>query len=233
MLTVTDLRVSYGAIRALDGVSLNVGRGETVALVGANGAGKSSLLKAIMGLVPSAGEIALEGTGSLLGASPHKIARAGLRAVPEGGAVFNGMTVRENLQVGHASGASPLDEDAAFDDVFVRFPKLGQRLDQQAGTLSGGERQMLAIARALVGAPTVLLLDEPSFGLAPVMVDEVFSMIDMLTTGGLTILLVEQNARRALALASRGYVIEQGRIVAEGSSEQLSADARIVDAYLG
>ncbi|MGA8988112.1 ABC transporter ATP-binding protein [Aeromicrobium sp.] len=233
MLTITDLKVSYGAIKALEGVSLTVGRGETVALVGANGAGKSSLLKAIMGLVSATGEVTVEGTGPILGRSPHKIARSGLRAVPEGGAVFNGMTVRENLQVGFASGASRLDEAGAFDDAFLRFPKLGQRLDQLAGTLSGGERQMLAIARALVGAPSVLLLDEPSFGLAPVVVDEVFAMIEMLTSGGLTILLVEQNARRALSLASRGYVIEQGSIVVEGASEQLSADSRIVDAYLG
>ena len=232
MFEVKDLSVSYGAISALRKVSLTVGQGETVAIVGANGAGKSTLLKAIMGMVSATGNVTF-GRSQLIGMPTHQIARLGLRTVPEGGAVFYGMTVKENLQVGYVEGDGSRSADEAFEDVYARFPKLAQRTNQLAGTLSGGERQMLAIARALLGGPRVLLLDEPSFGLAPVVVDEVFDLIDSLTASGLTILLVEQNARRALTTAQRGYVMEQGEMVADGLAAELLEDDAIVEAYLG
>lgn len=232
MFKIHELSVSYGTIRALRSVNLTVGQGETVAIVGANGAGKSTLLKAIMGLVPATGSIVFEDS-QLVGMPTHRIARLGLRDVPEGGTVFYGMTVKENLQVGYAEGQKTRAAEESFEEEYSRFPKLAQRSNQLAGTLSGGERQMLAIARALIGGPRALLLDEPSFGLAPVVVDEVFDLIDSLTSSGLTIVLVEQNARRALTIAQRGYVMEQGVVVAEGAAAELLDDDAIIEAYLG
>jgi branched-chain amino acid transport system ATP-binding protein len=226
---IKDLTVRYGSIEALSGVSLRVEAGETVALVGANGAGKSSLLRAIMGLTPSVGEVDFGGV-DLVGMQPYRVARLGIRMVPEGGAVFNDMSVLENLQMGLPPGTKSSE---GVDWVYDSFPKLSDRSTQLAGTLSGGERQMLAIARALLGKPKLLLLDEPSFGLAPVIVDEVFSLISGLVAEGLTILLVEQNARRALSVANRGYVLEKGRVVLDGDSAGLLRDATVVDAYLG
>ena len=233
LLEVEQLVAGYGPIRALDGVSLSVEPGELVAIIGANGAGKTTLLMAISGVVrPRAGGIRLAGR-SLVGLPPHEVMRAGIGHAPEGRRIFPRLTVRENLELGGYAQDDRARLARDIDEACGLFPVLGQRLGQLGGTLSGGEQQMLAIARALVGRPRLLLLDEPSLGLAPLIVAKVFEVIQALSTRGIGVLLVEQNARAALRLASRGWVLETGRVTLTGSGAELAADRRVRDAYLG
>src|SRR6476646_4039792 len=229
LLRLDGVSVAYGKRRALDGVSLAVAAGEIVTLLGANGSGKSTTLRAISGLVrPATGRVVFDGR-DITRAAPDAIVVAGVGHVPEGREIFPEFTVRENLLVGgHTAPRAAVTERA-----FALFPVLGQRARQLAGTLSGGEQQMLAIARALMIRPRLLLLDEPSLGLSPRLAREIFDVIARLNAEGTTILLVEQNARRALALASRAYVLETGRMVVDGPAAALAADPRIRAAYLG
>jgi branched-chain amino acid transport system ATP-binding protein len=233
MLRVTDLHVGYGAIRALKGVTLEVNAGEVVALIGANGAGKSTLLRTISGLLkPSAGDVAFE-ERSIRGLAEDKIVRLGLLQVQEGRGILTRMTVQENLEMG-AYGRS--DRTAIRQDmemVFAKFPVLSDRRRQFGATLSGGEQQMLAIGRALMARPKLLMLDEPSLGLAPLLVNEIFRIIMDFKREGRTILLVEQNARKALQCADRGYVLETGNLVLTGSGEALLNSEEVQAAYLG
>ena len=232
LLGLDGVSVAYGKRRALDGVSLTVAAGEIVTLLGANGSGKSTTLRTISGLVcPSAGRVVFDGR-DITRAAPDAIVAAGVGHVPEGREIFPEFTVRENLLVGgHTAPRAAVAE--ATERAFVLFPVLGQRARQLAGTLSGGEQQMLAIARALMIRPRLLLLDEPSLGLSPRLAREIFDVIARLNAEGTTILLVEQNARRALALASRAYVLETGRVVVAGPARELAVDPRIRAAYLG
>jgi branched-chain amino acid transport system ATP-binding protein len=231
-LEIRALSVRYGGRRALDDVSLTVGAGEIVTLLGANGSGKSTTLRAISGLVRPAGGTIHWG-GRDLGALPaDAIVSAGIGHVPEGRDIFVDFTVLENLQAGAHTVASR-DIPARLEAAYALFPVLHERRRQRAGTLSGGEQQMLAIARALMSRPRLLLLDEPSLGLAPRLVAEIFRVIRTVNAEGVAVLLVEQNARAALAIADRGYVLETGRLVVEGRSEALAADSRIRAAYLG
>mgnify|MGYP000971913650 CR=1 FL=1 len=232
VLAVQDLWVSYKGIKALRGVDLHVNRGEMVALIGSNGAGKSTLLNALSRTVtPQKGVVTFNGQ-TINRIPPHKVSRLGLLQVPEGRQVLPDMTVLENLQLGTLALGS---RKSAYDlaDVFALFPILEERASQLAGTLSGGERQMLAVGRALVGAPEILLLDEPSLGLSPIMTDQVFNALVKLNRDGMTILLVEQNAYRALACTSRAYVLERGEISMHGPSADLIKDPRIIESYLG
>jgi branched-chain amino acid transport system ATP-binding protein len=233
LLTVRDLSVQYGAIRALRGISLEVGKGEVVALIGSNGAGKSSTLRAVSGMVrPSKGAVRFRGedTTSL---PSHQLVARGMSHAPEGRGIFHNLSVEENLALGaylrrdHAAVAKDKDH------VLSLFPVLAQRQRQQAGTLSGGEQQMLAIARALMSRPTLLLLDEPSLGLAPQIIERIFSTLRAVNAEGVSLLLVEQNAQIALALAHRGYVLETGEIILSGPGKQLLVDPRVREAYLG
>jgi branched-chain amino acid transport system ATP-binding protein len=232
MLEVRDLHVYYGEIHALKGASLSIGRGEIVALLGPNGAGKTTTLRAISGLLaPRTGSVALEGRG-LVGVLPHDIVRLGIAHVPEGRRIFNRLTVAENLEMGaYVRSDGAIRED--MERVFTLFPRLRERRTQVAGTLSGGEQQMLAIGRALMARPRLLLLDEPSMGLAPVLVEQIFATIQDINRQGTPILLVEQNAAMALTIAQRGYVLETGAIVLEGSARELGDNADIRRAYLG
>lgn len=229
LLDVRALHVHYGGIRALHGIDLHVEEGEIVALLGANGAGKSTTLRAISGLVPSTGEVHFEGK-RIQGMRADRISRAGLRHVPEGRRIFARMTVRENLDLG---GFGLHDTAAARKEVLETFPRLLERMDQPAGTLSGGEQQMLAIGRALIASPRLLMLDEPSLGLAPVLVQTIFGVIASIRKRGTTILLVEQNARQALRIADRAYVLENGNITREAPAASLLDDDAIIAAYLG
>ncbi len=232
MLSVDALDVAYGEIRALKGVALEVGRGEIVALLGNNGAGKTTTLKTISGLLrPKRGTVTLDGE-PLVGVPPHEIVLRGIAHVPEGRRIFNRLTVRENLMMG-----AYLRRDAGIandlDRVFALFPRLEERIGQVAGTLSGGEQQMLAIGRALMLSPRLLLLDEPSMGLAPVLVEQIFDTVADINHQGTTILLVEQNAAMALSIAHRGYVLETGTIALTGTAAELSDNADVRRAYLG
>jgi branched-chain amino acid transport system ATP-binding protein len=233
LLEVRDLEAGYGPIRALDRVSLDVGDGELVALIGANGAGKTTLLMAISGVVPPRGGSLRFAGGGLGGLRPHEVMRLGVGHAPEGRRIFPRLTVRENLELGGFTQTDRGRLKRDIDEACGLFPVLGERMDQLGGTLSGGEQQMLAIARALVGHPRLLLLDEPSLGLAPLIVARVFEVIASLSARGIAVLLVEQNARAALKLANRGYVLETGRITLTGSGAELAADRRVRDAYLG
>ncbi len=232
MLAVEEVRSSYGRIEALHGVSLDVAAGEIVTLVGANGAGKTTLLRAISGVQPiSAGRIRF-GARRLDGISAHVRVALGIAQVPEGRQVFAPLSVEDNLRLGGWTRRSErLDAELAW--VYELFPALASRRRVSAGTLSGGEQQMLAIGRALMAKPRLLLLDEPSMGLAPMLVDQILDVVRSLKQGGLTVLLVEQNARAALAIADRGYVVETGRIATSGSAGELLADDRVRAAYLG
>ncbi len=234
MLEVRDLTTTYGGIVALRGASLSVPRGRIVALIGANGAGKTTLLNTICGVVRAAsGEVRFDGA-ALLGEPTHRVARRGVLMVPEGRQILGPLSVRENLELGRLAAAHrPQDAKTDIEKVFVLFPRLRERADGQAGLLSGGEQQMLAIGRALMGAPQVLLLDEPSLGLAPKVVAQVFAALRALNEAGLTILLVEQKARRALEIAHDGYVMERGQIVFSGAAADLQREPRIVEHYLG
>lgn len=231
MLDVTQLRVKYGEAMAVRGVSLSVPQGAIVVLLGANGAGKSSTLNAIMGLVPAAGGISFEGA-DLSGLPTEAIVQRGLSLTPEGRRVFPGLTVAENLHLGGAAHASGQALAQRIEAELTRFPILRERYHQKAGLLSGGEQQMLAIARALMPAPRLLLLDEPSLGLAPLIVDQVFDLILSLKARGITILLVEQNAARALEIADHGYVLQTGEIVLAGAGQELAASDLVKQAYL-
>ena len=234
MLELSDITTAYGGIVAVRGVTLRVPAGATVVLIGSNGAGKTTLLHSICGVCrPSAGEITLRGE-KITGAPPHRIARKGILLVPEGRQILGPLSVRENLELGRlALGGRPAGTDASLSAVYALFPRLKERENQIAGSLSGGEQQMLAIGRALMGRPEILLLDEPSLGLAPKVVALVFEALARLNRAGLTILLVEQNARRALEIAQYAYVMERGRIVDEGASERLRGDPNIQSHYLG
>jgi branched-chain amino acid transport system ATP-binding protein len=232
VLAVEEVRSSYGRIEALHGVSLDVAAGEIVTLVGANGAGKSTLLRAISGVQPvSAGRIRFEAR-RLDGIAAHARVALGIAQVPEGRQVFAPLSVEDNLRLGGwTRRGERLDAELAW--VYELFPALASRRRVSAGTLSGGEQQMLAIGRALMAKPRLLLLDEPSMGLAPMLVDQILDVVRSLKQGGLTVLLVEQNARAALAIADRGYVVETGRIATSGSAGELLADDRVRAAYLG
>ena len=233
MLRVTDLEVYYGAIHALKGLSLEVNEGEIVTLIGANGAGKSTTLRTISGLIaPKSGTITFEGT-NIAGKGAHEIVRAGISQVPEGRRIFAEMTVLENLELGAFTRSDKDGIAADMEMVFTRFPRLKERITQQAGTLSGGEQQMLAMGRALMSRPRLLLLDEPSMGLAPLLIKEIFSIIVDINKAGTTILLVEQNANMALSIADRAYVLETGRITLSGDAKELAASEDVRKAYLG
>lgn len=232
MLTIRNLHTSYSGIHALRGATVRVRKGEMVALIGANGAGKSTLLNSISGVVQAqTGSIEFDGR-EIANQSPWLTARAGLLQVPEGRQIIPDLTVLENLQVGTtARGARA--PTYSLKDVYTLFPILLERATQLAGSLSGGQQQMLAIGRALMGAPRMLLLDEPSLGLAPLVINQVFAALRKINQQGLTVLLVEQNARKALELTSRAYVLDQGVIVAEGTSQSLADDPNIASHYLG
>ena len=232
LLSVRDLHVSYGAIKAVRGISFDIERGEIVTLIGANGAGKSTTLNTIAGLIkPDGGSIELSGE-SIVGVRPHRIVEKGLALCPEGRRVFTRMSVAENLDMG---GYTRTDAENAetIKVVYERFPRLRERVGQSAGTMSGGEQQMLAMGRALMSKPDLLMLDEPSMGLAPILVQEIFDIIKELNRQGTTILLVEQNASMALSIADRGYVLEVGRTVKSGSGKELLHDDDVRKAYLG
>ena len=232
MLKVEDLHVYYGSIHAIKGVSFEVNEGEIVTLIGANGAGKSTTLNTVAGLLkPRHGHISFEGN-EVAGMPASKIVPHGMALCPEGRRVFQQMTVRENLEMGGFT--RPASEIAAsIDDVFERFPRLKERHKQIAGTLSGGEQQMLAMSRALMSHPKLMMLDEPSMGLAPLLVEQIFDIIGELNRAGTTILLVEQNAQMALSIANRAYVLETGNIVKEGDAHLLMNDDDVRKAYLG
>ena len=233
LLNVKDLKVSYGGINAVKGIDLHVNQGELVALIGANGAGKSSSMKAIAGLLtPSTGEIhfANQETRKL---PAYELVRLGLGMVPEGRGVFKRMTILENLQMGAYLKTNPRDIERKLEEVYSYFPRLKERLSQLAGTLSGGEQQMVAMGRAMMAEPKLLLLDEPSMGLSPIMVETIFDVVRSLSSSGMTILLVEQNARLALQMADRAYVMESGLITLSGSGKDLLEDSRVRAAYLG
>lgn len=231
VLSTRNLSISYGLIKAVREVSFSLKRGEIAALIGANGAGKTSVLRALSGMLPFNGEILLQGR-SIRGLSPDKLLRRGLAHVPEGRGIFSNLTVLENLTL--ASWIRKKNEvSSAFEEVFFLFPRLKERSAQKAGTLSGGEQQMLALARALVARPTVLLLDEPSMGLAPLVLKDIFQKIAEINKKGTTLLLVEQNANLALRYASAAYVMETGSIVRRGAAKEMLQDPAIKAAYLG
>ncbi|MGO8919532.1 MAG: ABC transporter ATP-binding protein [Stellaceae bacterium] len=234
MLEIAGLDLFYGDAQALDGVSLSVAAGEIVAIVGANGAGKTSLIRTVFGMEqPRRGSIRFEGR-EIAGTPPHRICNLGIGQVAEGRQVFPNMTVHENLEMGAAVPRARAGAGAALARVLALFPPLAERRRQLAGTLSGGEQQMLAIARCLMGQPRLVMLDEPSLGLAPVVVDEVFRVVRELNQrDGLTLVLVEQNVAQSLTLAHRGYVLENGRIVMQGGGAELLADDRVRKAYIG
>jgi len=233
LLEAKDLNVYYGAIHALQGVSFSVGEGEIVSLIGANGAGKSTTLKTISGLLrPRVGDVLLRGE-SLKTMPAQDIVRRGVIHVPEGRKIFAPLTVQENLEMGAFTRKDAGEIRTNLERVFKSFPRLKERLSQLGGTLSGGEQQMLAIGRGLMAQPQVLLLDEPSMGLAPILVEEIFSIIKEINAQGVAILLVEQNALMALSVANRGYVLETGQIVLEGTGQELLQNPQVMKAYLG
>ena len=233
MLKVENINVYYGAIHALKGISVEVKQGEIVTLIGANGAGKSTILRTISGLLRAkTGDIVFE--GNAIGGMPaEEIVRKGISQVPEGRRIFANMTVAENLELGAYIRTDKAGIRKDIDKVFERFPRLGERRAQVAGTLSGGEQQMLAIGRGLMSQPKLMLLDEPSMGLAPLLVKEIFSIIQEINASGTTILLVEQNAHMALSIADRGYVLETGEVVLAGQAEELIDNDEVRCAYLG
>lgn len=233
MLTLDNVSVNYGAIEALTGISMHVEKGEVVTLIGANGAGKTTTLKTISGVVQTgSGEILFDGE-RIDQVSSHVIAARGIAHVPEGRRLFPMMSVRENLELGAIRSDARRIRSESFERVFTYFPRLKERERQMAGTLSGGEQQMAAIARGLMARPRLLILDEPSHGLAPIIVQEMFETIQTINREGITVLLVEQNVRQSLKLAARAYVIENGRVVLEGRGSDLLDDRRVQESYLG
>lgn len=233
MLEVKDIQVYYGVIQAIKGVSFHVEEGEVIALIGANGAGKTTILHTISGLLaPKAGSVLFEGK-DITKIPGHKIVSMGMAHVPEGRRVFAQLTVLQNLKMGAYTRKDKEEVSQTLKDVFGRFPRLEERQNQLAGTLSGGEQQMLAMGRALMSRPKILLMDEPSMGLSPIFVNEIFDIIQEVSKGGTTVLLVEQNAKKALSIADRAYVLETGNIVLEGRAQDLLNDDSIKKAYLG
>lgn len=233
MLEVKDLQVFYGMIQAIKGISFEVNEGETVALIGANGAGKTTTLHTITGLLsPKKGSVVFEGK-EITKVPAHKIVSLGMAHVPEGRRVFAQLSVYQNLKMGAYTRKDKAEIDEMLETVYKRFPRLKERQSQMAGTLSGGEQQMLAMGRALMSKPKIVLLDEPSMGLSPILVNEIFDIIQSLNKAGTTVLLVEQNAKKALSIADRAYVLETGRIVQSGDAQVLLNDESIKKAYLG
>ena len=233
MLEVKDLQVYYGMIQAIKGISFEVNAGEVIALIGANGAGKTTTLHTITGLVPAkAGSIVFEGV-DLLKTPAHKIVSLGMAHVPEGRRNFQQLTVYENLKLGAYTRKNKQEIQESFARVYKRFPRLEERKNQVAGTLSGGEQQMLAMGRALMSHPKIILMDEPSMGLSPIFVSEIFDIIREISESGTTVLLVEQNAKKALSIADRAYVLETGNIVLSGDAKDLMNDDSVKKAYLG
>ena len=233
LLKIKGLKVAYGGIQAVKGVDFEVRDGELVSLIGSNGAGKTTTMKAITGLLPFGdGDIEYLGK-SIKGQGPWDLVKQGLAMVPEGRGIFTRMTITENLQMGAYIRTDKPEIEADIDKVFTLFPRLKERKDQLAGTMSGGEQQMLAMGRALMSRPKVLLLDEPSMGLSPIMVDKIFEVVRDVYAQGVTVLLVEQNASRALAIADRGYVMESGLITMTGPARQMLDDPKVRAAYLG
>ena len=233
MLKIDNIDVYYGAIHALKGITLEVNKGEIVTLIGANGAGKSTTLRTISGLLkPKTGSINFNGQ-PIAGVKAHEIVKLGISQVPEGRRIFAEMTVMENLDMGAFTRSDKAGIKDDLEKVFARFPRLAERKDQLAGTLSGGEQQMLAMGRALMSRPTLLLLDEPSMGLAPLLIKEIFHIIEDINKTGTTVLLVEQNANMALSIANRAYVLETGRITLSGDAKKLAASEDVRKAYLG
>ncbi len=233
MLKVTDLQVYYGVIQAIKGISFEVNEGEVIALIGANGAGKTTILHTITGLVEAkGGTVEFEGT-NITKMPGHKIVTLGMAHVPEGRRVFAELTVLENLKLGAYTRKDKNEIEASLQMVYKRFPRLEERKNQLAGTLSGGEQQMLAMGRALMSHPKIILMDEPSMGLSPIFVNEIFDIIKEVSASGTTVLLVEQNAKKALSIADRAYVLETGKIVLEGDAKELMNDESVKKAYLG
>ena len=233
LLEVKDLQVFYGMIQAIKGISFEVNEGETVALIGANGAGKTTILHTVTGLLsPKKGSVVFEGK-EITKIPAHKIVSLGMAHVPEGRRVFAQLSVYQNLKMGAYTRKDKAEIDEMLETVYKRFPRLKERQNQMAGTLSGGEQQMLAMGRALMSKPKIVLLDEPSMGLSPILVNEIFDIIQSLNKAGTTVLLVEQNAKKALSIADRAYVLETGRIVQSGDAQVLLNDESIKKAYLG
>ena len=233
LLEVKDLQVYYGVIRALKGISFNVSEGEIVSLIGANGAGKTTTMQSIMGLIPiKSGSVVYDGK-EINKIPGHKLVGMGMSQVPEGRRVFQELTVYENLLLGAYTQSDKKKIKEDIDEICTRFPRLGERKSQIAGTLSGGEQQMLAMGRALMSRPKLMMLDEPSMGLAPILVDQIFDIVKELNQSGVTILLVEQNAQMALSIANRGYVLETGRIVLSSDADELLHNDAVKKAYLG
>ena len=233
MLEVKDLQVYYGVIQAIKGISFEVNQGEVIALIGANGAGKTTTLQTLTGIIPSkAGSITFEGK-DITKIPAHKIVEMGMAHVPEGRRVFADMTVYENLLMGAYTRKDKNEIAQSLANVYKRFPRLEERKNQRAGTLSGGEQQMLAMGRALMSKPRIILMDEPSMGLSPIFVNEIFDIIKEVSEGGTTVLLVEQNAKKALSIADRAYVLETGNITLSGKAEDLLNDESVQKAYLG
>jgi branched-chain amino acid transport system ATP-binding protein len=233
LLSLNDVHIGYGGIKAVKGIQLHVDEGELVTLIGANGAGKTTALKAISGLLkPTSGDILYQGR-SIVGVTPHRISQRGLALVPEGRGVFPGLTIEENLAMGAYCRNDKAGIASDVEIAYQRFPRLKERAKQTAGTLSGGEQQMLAISRALMSRPKLLLLDEPSMGLAPLMVQKIFLVVREVAASGVTILLIEQNAKLALQVSNRAYVMDGGVISFEGDSRSLLTDPRVREAYLG
>jgi branched-chain amino acid transport system ATP-binding protein len=233
LLSLNNVHIGYGGIKAVKGIQLHVDEGELVTLIGANGAGKTTALKAISGLLkPTAGDILYQGQ-SIVGVAPHRISQKGLALVPEGRGVFPGLTIEENLAMGAYCRNDKAGVASDLEIAYHRFPRLKERAKQTAGTLSGGEQQMLAISRALMSRPKLLLLDEPSMGLAPIMVQKIFLVVREVAASGVTILLIEQNAKLALQVSNRSYVMDGGVISFEGDSRSLLTDPRVREAYLG
>ena len=233
MLEIKDLEVYYGVIRAIKGISFEVNKGEVIALIGANGAGKTTILHTITGLLsPKKGSVIYEGT-DITKIPAHKIVSLGMAHVPEGRRVFADLSVYENLKMGAYTRKDKNEVEETLEKVYERFPRLKERKNQMAGTLSGGEQQMLAMGRALMSKPKIILMDEPSMGLSPILVNEIFDIIQEVSKSGTTVLLVEQNAKKALSIADRAYVLETGKIVLDGKAEDLLNDDSIKKAYLG
>lgn len=233
MLEVKDLEVYYGVIQAIKGISFHVDKGEVIALIGANGAGKTTTLHTVTGLIsPKNGHVLFEGK-DITKVPAHKIVSMGMAHVPEGRRVFAELSVYENLKMGAYTRKDKNEIEESLKNVYKRFPRLEERKNQMAGTLSGGEQQMLAMGRALMSRPKIILMDEPSMGLSPIMVNEIFDIIRSVSESGTTVLLVEQNAKKALAIADRAYVLETGKIVLEGKAKDLLEDDSIKKAYLG
>lgn len=233
MLEIKDLEVYYGMIQAIKGISFEVNEGEVIALIGANGAGKTTTLHTISGLIaPKKGTVTFEGK-EITKTPAHKIVSYGMAHVPEGRRVFASLSVLQNLKLGAYTRSSKEEIEESLQTVYTRFPRLQERKNQPAGTLSGGEQQMLAMGRALMSKPRIILMDEPSMGLSPIFVNEIFDIIKQVSASGTTVLLVEQNAKKALSIADRGYVLETGKIVLEGKAQELLNDESVKKAYLG